>query len=150
MGTKYNCIISYCMVQSVKAFSKACFQTKSSSDHILNVSDTKRADRCNPSLSPCFGQDCCLCAEDIEFLAFSWRPLSGLYELNISRNNLARVPESTLAHLFWETCFSHVGHLTCLSLAYTCLSFDRLLWILRLFAKEIKSSVRRVYITHKY
>ncbi|KAM7540326.1 hypothetical protein Aperf_G00000034339 [Anoplocephala perfoliata] len=85
-------------------------------------------------------QDCCLCPDDIEFLAFSWRPLSGLYELNISRNNLARVPESTLAHLFLETCFSHSGHLTCLSLAYTCLSFDRLLWILRLLAREIKAS----------
>ncbi|VDN97696.1 unnamed protein product [Rodentolepis nana] len=85
-------------------------------------------------------QDCCLNADDIEFLAFNWRPLSGLYELNISRNNLARVPESTLAHLFWNTCFSHSGHLTCLSLAYTCLPFERLVWILRLLAREIKSS----------
>nr|CDS15970.1 hypothetical protein EgrG_000838100 [Echinococcus granulosus] len=85
-------------------------------------------------------QDCCLCVEDVEFLAFSWRPLSGLYELNISRNNLARVPETTLAQLFCKTCFSHIGHLTCLSLAYTCLSFDRLLWTLRLFAREIKAS----------
>ncbi|KAL5961548.1 Leucine-rich repeat-containing protein 14 [Taenia solium] len=84
--------------------------------------------------------DCCLCVEDVEFLAFNWRPLSGLYELNISRNNLARVPETTLAQLFWKTCFSHIGHLTCLSLAYTCLSFDRLLWTLRLFAREIKAS----------
>uniref|UniRef100_A0A5K3ELB2 TIR domain-containing protein n=1 Tax=Mesocestoides corti TaxID=53468 RepID=A0A5K3ELB2_MESCO len=67
-------------------------------------------------------QDCCLCADDIEFLAFNWRPLTGLYELNIARNNLARVPEATLAHLFGQTCFSHIGHLTCLSLAYTCLS----------------------------
>ncbi|KAL5111209.1 Leucine-rich repeat-containing protein 14 [Taenia crassiceps] len=85
-------------------------------------------------------QDCCLCAEDVEFLAFNWRPLSGLYELNISRNNLARVPETTLAQLFWKTCFSHTGHLTCLSLAYTCLPFDRLIWTLRLFAREIKAS----------
>ncbi|VDM33118.1 unnamed protein product [Hydatigera taeniaeformis] len=95
-------------------------------------------------------QDCCLCVEDVEFLAFNWRPLSGLYELNISRNNLARVPEATLAQIFWKTCFSHIGHLTCLSLAYTCLSFDRLLWILRLFAKEIKvsdMSTRNVSVT---
>ena len=88
-----------------------------------------------------FHKDCCLCTDDIEFLAFHWRPICGLYELNISRNNLARVSEATLAHLFWETCFSHIGHLTCLSLAYTCLPFERLHWILRLFAKEIEISV---------
>ncbi|VDN09417.1 unnamed protein product [Dibothriocephalus latus] len=71
-------------------------------------------------------------------MVFNWRPLPCLYELNIARNNLASVPQITMAQLFWRTCFSQTGRLACLSLAYTCMSFDQLTWILKILAREIK------------
>ncbi|BHF58748.1 hypothetical protein SprV_0100170300 [Sparganum proliferum] len=83
-------------------------------------------------------QDCSLTADDIEYLVFNWRPLPCLYELNIARNNLANVPQITMAQLFWRTCFSQTGRLACLSLAYTCMSFDQLTWILKILTREIK------------
>ncbi|VDM00997.1 unnamed protein product, partial [Schistocephalus solidus] len=83
-------------------------------------------------------QDCSLTADDVDYLVFNWRPLPCLYELNLARNNLASVPQLTMAQLFWRTCFSQTGRLACLSLAYTCMSFDQLTWILKILTGEIK------------
>ncbi|CAH8567631.1 unnamed protein product [Heterobilharzia americana] len=79
-------------------------------------------------------QDCCLASEDIHFLVYQWRPLHGLYELNLSRNNLSVVPEETLYELVQNVCLKPRGRLVCLSIAYTCLSTDRLIDLLSLVA----------------
>ncbi|CAL8101626.1 unnamed protein product [Calicophoron daubneyi] len=78
--------------------------------------------------------DCCLAPEDINFLVLQWRPLRGLYELNLSRNNLSKVPELTLKELVQTVCLKPPGQLVCLSIAYTCLSTDRLIWLVGLMA----------------
>ncbi|CAH8563698.1 unnamed protein product [Schistosoma bovis] len=79
-------------------------------------------------------QDCCLSSEDIHYLVHQWRPLHGLYELNLSRNNLSVVPEETLYELVQNVCLKPRGRLVCLSIAYTCLSIERLIDLLSLMA----------------
>uniref|UniRef100_A0A3Q0KTY4 F-box domain-containing protein n=1 Tax=Schistosoma mansoni TaxID=6183 RepID=A0A3Q0KTY4_SCHMA len=79
-------------------------------------------------------QDCCLSSEDIHYLVHQWRPLHGLYELNLSRNNLSVVPEETLYELVQNVCLKPRGRLVCLSIAYTCLSTERLIDLLSLMA----------------
>ncbi|CAH8856662.1 unnamed protein product [Trichobilharzia szidati] len=79
-------------------------------------------------------QDCCLASEDIHYLVHQWRPLHGLYELNLSRNNLSVVPEETLYELVQNVCLKPRGRLVCLSIAYTCLSTERIINLLSLMA----------------
>ncbi|TNN15112.1 leucine Rich repeat-containing domain [Schistosoma japonicum] len=79
-------------------------------------------------------QDCCLSSEDIHYLVHQWRPLHGLYELNLSRNNLSVVPEETLYEFVQNVCLKPRGRLVCLSIAYTCLSTERLIDLLSLMA----------------
>ncbi|VEL33451.1 unnamed protein product [Protopolystoma xenopodis] len=79
-------------------------------------------------------QDCSLSPEDVNFLVFRWRPLTGLYELNLSRNNLSRVSLPTLAGLVKQTCLAPGGHLACLSLAYTCLPYETILLLMGVMA----------------
>ncbi|VDP83384.1 unnamed protein product [Echinostoma caproni] len=85
-------------------------------------------------------QDCCLSVEDINYLVLQWRPLHGLYELNLSRNNLSKVPDETLLQLVHNVCLRPRGQLVCLSVAYTCLSIDRLVWFVGLMAGTEQST----------
>ncbi|THD18328.1 hypothetical protein D915_009364 [Fasciola hepatica] len=85
-------------------------------------------------------QDCCLSPEDINYLVLQWRPLQGLYELNLSRNNLSKVSDETLLQLVRNVCLGPRGHLVCLSVAYTCLSIDRLVWFVGLIAGTEQSA----------
>ncbi|TGZ73175.1 hypothetical protein CRM22_001666 [Opisthorchis felineus] len=79
-------------------------------------------------------QDCCLSPEDINFLILQWRPLQRLYELNLSRNNLSKVPQETLHHMVYSLCMRPPGQLVCLSIAYTCLPTEWLVWLVGLMA----------------
>ncbi|CAH8534382.1 unnamed protein product [Dicrocoelium dendriticum] len=85
-------------------------------------------------------QDCCLAPEDVGFLVHHWRPLHGLYELNLSRNNLSKVPDETFVHLVDTVCKRPPGQLVCLSIAYTCMSTDRLTWLVGLMAGMVNGS----------
>ncbi|KAF7249601.1 Leucine rich repeat [Paragonimus skrjabini miyazakii] len=77
-------------------------------------------------------QDCCLSPDDVTYLVLHWRPLQRLYELNLSRNNLSNVADETLEQLVRTVCLRPPGQLVCLSIAYTCLSVDRLIWLVGL------------------
>ncbi|KAF5398543.1 hypothetical protein PHET_08290 [Paragonimus heterotremus] len=86
-------------------------------------------------------QDCCLSPDDVTYLVLHWRPLQRLYELNLSRNNLSNVADETLEQLVRTVCLRPPGQLVCLSIAYTCLSVDRLIWLVGLM---VGMNVKRV------
>ncbi|KAL3318388.1 hypothetical protein Ciccas_002957 [Cichlidogyrus casuarinus] len=89
-------------------------------------------------------QDCSLTPEDVDFLVYQWRPFQGLYELNISRNNLARLPRRTLMDLIRRSCLQPPGRLACLSLAFTCLATSDILEIMHLLTTRLVNPISEV------